>query len=71
MDLNHCKEILNLFLTFGENHMTEKQKTWAYSSAENFKKTCELDELAPAPAIRSCDYGLRILYFYSFQMSNI
>ena len=51
--------------------MTEKQKTWAYSSAENFKKTCELDELAPTPAIRSCDYGQRILFFDIFQMSNL
>ena len=53
-------------LTLGENHMTEKHKL-----EPTRQQTCELDELAPAPAIRSCDYGQRILYFDIFQMRNI
>ena len=50
--------------------MTEKHKLEPNRQRKTLK-TCELDELAPAPAIRSCDYGQRILYFDSFQMSNI
>ena len=50
--------------------MTEKHKLEPTRQRKT-KKTRDLDELAPAPAIRSCDYGQRILYFDSFEMSNI
>ena len=66
-----AKKYPNLYLTLGENHMTEKHKLEPTRQRKTLKKTCELDELAPAPAIRSCDYGQRILYFDIFQMSNI
>ena len=51
--------------------MTEKHKLEPTRQWKTLKKPCELDELAPTPAIRSCDYGHRILYFDSFQMSNM
>ena len=45
--------------------MTEKHKLEPTRQRKT-KKTRDLDELAPAPAIRSCHYGQRILYFDSF-----
>ena len=60
-----AKKYPNLYLTYGENHMTEKHKLEPTRQRKT-KKTRDLDELAPAPAIRSCDYGQRILYFDSF-----
>ena len=34
-------------------------------------RTRDLDELVPEPAIRSCDSGQRIPYFYSCQLTII
>ena len=43
-----------------------KANNW---SAENFKKTCDFNELAPEPTIPSCDTGQRIHFFDTDQLT--
>ena len=78
---DHCKEIHKSILNFsGEPYNLKninlflrsllllKTKKW---SAENFKKMCNLDELAPEPTKRSCDTGQLIPCFDSCQLLTI
>ena len=69
MDLKLLKKPQIIILLRGKPY---NWKTWTWGhdqlkannwSAENFKKTCDLDELAPEPTIRSCDTGQWITCF--------
>ena len=73
-----AKKSTNLYLTLRENRMTGKHNLELAISyklttgqRKTLKKTWGLDDLAPEPAIRSCDSGQRILCFGSCQLTII
>ena len=64
MDFNPLQRNPQIYITLGENHMTEKRKlepSINIKSSElvsrKLKKTCDLNDLSPEPTIQSCDTG--------------